>query len=158
MVKKRITSVIAPLVMFLLVFGIWELLCRVNETPAWFLPTPTAIFTAMVVNFNEYLPHILVTLEVVLIGFLITIPVGLLLATLITRSPIISAALNPYVTFLVTTPMICLIPLLMLMLGYGLTLRPRPSPETRRRTPRRSSRSDGPAGRIPKLRPSQGRS
>ena len=123
MVKKRITSVVAPLVMFLLVFGIWELLCRVNETPAWFLPTPSAIFTAMVVNFNEYLPHILVTLEVVLIGFLITIPVGLLLATLITRSPIISAALNPYVTFLVTTPMICLIPLLMLMLGYGLTLR-----------------------------------
>lgn len=123
MVKKRITSVVAPLVTFLLAFGFWEIMCRVKEIPKWFLPAPTDIFKAMVLNFGEYWPHILITLEVVLVGFLITIPVGLLLATLITSSPIVSAALNPYVTFLVTTPMICLIPLLMLMLGYGLTLR-----------------------------------
>lgn len=123
MTKKRITSIVAPLVTFLLAFGFWEIMCRVKDIPKWFLPAPTDIIKAMVLNFGEYWPHILVTLEVVLVGFLITIPVGLLLATLITSSPIVSAALSPYVTFLVTTPMICLIPLLMLMLGYGLTLR-----------------------------------
>ncbi len=123
MTKKKITSIVAPVVTFLLVFGFWEVMCRVNEIPKWFLPAPTDIITAMVVNFGEYWPHILITLEVTLIGFFITIPVGLALATLITSSPLLSAALSPYITFLVTTPMICLIPLLMLMLGYGLTLR-----------------------------------
>lgn len=123
MIKKRMTGIAAPAVTFLLVFAFWEVMCRVKEIPKWFLPAPTDIFKAMVVNFNEYLPHILVTLEVTLIGFLITIPIGLALATLVTSSPLLSAALSPYITFLVTTPMICLIPLLMLMLGYGLTLR-----------------------------------
>lgn len=123
MSKKRLTSILAPLITFVLLFGIWEILCRVNETPKWFLPAPTDILKAMFVNFGEYWPHILVTLKVVMLGFFITIPVGLILATIVTASPLVSAALNPYVTFLVTTPMICLIPLLMLMLGYGLTLR-----------------------------------
>lgn len=123
MTKKKITSVIAPVCSFALLFLIWEIACTVNEVPKWFLPKPTEIFTSMVVDFAEFWPHILVTLEVVFVGFLITIPVGLLLATMITSFPTLNAALSPYVTFLVTTPMICLIPLLMLMLGYGLELR-----------------------------------
>ena len=51
MTKKRITSIVAPLVTFLLAFGFWEVMCRVNEIPKWFLPAPTDIFKYMVVNF-----------------------------------------------------------------------------------------------------------
>lgn len=121
--KSRISSVAAPVVSFLLIFFIWEMICVVNEIPAWFLPKPTEIFKSMVVDFPEFLPHILVTLEVVLIGFLIAIPVGLTIATLITSSPLLNAAMSPYITFLVTTPLISLIPLLMLIMGYGLNMR-----------------------------------
>ena len=121
--NKKITSFIAPVMSFALIFIFWEVMCTVKEVPTWFLPTPTKIFTSMVVDFKEFWPHILVTLKVVFLGFLITIPVGLMLATLITSFPTLNAALSPYVTFLVTTPMICLIPLLMLMLGFDLKLR-----------------------------------
>ena len=86
--KSRISSVVAPVVSFLLIFFIWEMACVVNEIPAWFLPKPTEIFKSMVVDFKDFWPHILVTLEVVLIGFLIAIPVGLTIATLITSSPL----------------------------------------------------------------------
>lgn len=86
-VKKKVTSIVAPVVTFLLIFAIWEIACRVNEIPAWFLPMPSEIFRSMIVDFGEYWPHLLVTLQCVLTGFLIAIPVGLLLATLLPASP-----------------------------------------------------------------------
>ena len=122
-VKKKVTSIVAPVVTFLLIFAIWEIACRVNEIPAWFLPMPSEIFRSMIVDFGEYWPHLLVTLQCVLTGFLIAIPVGLLLATLITSFPLLNAAMSPYITFLVTTPLVSLIPLLMLMMGYGMNMR-----------------------------------
>lgn len=121
--KKRLTSILAPVVSFLLIFTFWEVACIVNEIPTWFLPKPTEIFRSMVQDFPEFWPHILVTFEVVLAGFLIAIPVGLILASIVTSFPLINAALSPYITFLVTTPLISLIPLLMLMMGFGLNMR-----------------------------------
>lgn len=121
--KNRVVSILAPIASFLLIFAIWEAACRINEIPAWFLPMPTEIFKSMVVDFQEYWPHLLVTLQCVLIGFLIAIPVGLLIATLITSFPLLNAAMSPYITFLVTTPLISLIPLLMLAMGYGMNMR-----------------------------------
>ena len=121
--KNKLISFLAPVVSFLLIFSLWEIACTVNEVPTWFLPKPTEIFRSMVVDFPEFWPHILVTFEVVLMGFLIAIPVGLLLASLVTSFPLVNAALSPYITFLVTTPLISLIPLLMLMMGFGLNMR-----------------------------------
>lgn len=121
--KNRIISIVAPIASFLLIFAIWEAACRVNQIPAWFLPAPSAIFHSMVVDFRDYWPHLLVTLQCVLVGFLIAIPVGLLIATLITSFPLLNAAMSPYITFLVTTPLIALIPLLMLAMGYGMNMR-----------------------------------
>ena len=121
--KNRVVSILAPIASFLLIFAIWEAACRINEIPAWFLPMLTEIFKSMVVDFQEYWPHLLVTLQCVLIGFLIAIPVGLLIATLITSFPLLNAAMSPYITFLVTTPLISLIPLLMLAMGYGMNMR-----------------------------------
>ena len=121
--KKTLINIVAPIFMFLLIFTIWEIACRVNDVQAWFLPTPTGIFRSMLVDFKDYFPHILTTLECVLIGFLISIPVGLIIATIITSFPIVNSAMSPYITFLVTTPLISLIPLLMLMLGYGMNMR-----------------------------------
>ncbi|RHR06138.1 ABC transporter permease [Pseudoflavonifractor sp. AF19-9AC] len=122
-VKNRVVSILAPIASFLLIFAIWEAACRINEIPAWFLPMPSEIFKSMVVDFQDYWPHLLVTLQCVLIGFLIAIPVGLLIATLITSFPLLNAAMSPYITFLVTTPLISLIPLLMLAMGYGMNMR-----------------------------------
>ena len=58
-----------------------------------------------------------------LLGFLFAVPLGILVATLITSSKIISAALSPYIIVLVVTPLIILLPLLMLFLGYGIVVR-----------------------------------
>lgn len=121
--KRLITSFVAPLAAFLILFGTWELAVRHYQIPKWLLPAPLSILQTMVVNFADFWPHILVTFETVLLGFLIAVPVGIMLATLITSSKIVAAALSPYVIFLVTTPLVTLLPILMLFLGFGQRVR-----------------------------------
>jgi NitT/TauT family transport system permease protein len=121
--SKKIIGFISPVIMFLVLFGGWEALVRLLEIPKWLLPMPSAIFASMITNFPDFLPHILMTISTVLLGFIIAVPVGLILASIITSSKIVSNALSPYITFLVTTPLITLVPLLMLIMGYGMNVR-----------------------------------
>ncbi len=121
--KSKIMGIVAPVVAFLIFFGLWEAMVRLLEIPAWILPPPSSIFRSMIVDFPEYWPHILKTAETILIGFVLAVPVGLLVAILVTSSKTVSAALGPYIIFLVTTPLITLVPLLMLFLGYGIEVR-----------------------------------
>lgn len=121
--KKKVIGIVAPVIMFLLIFALWEAIVVIQEVPAWLLPRPTMIFKSMVVSFPEIWPHILATIQTVFIGFILSIPVGLLLASLITSFPKLNMALSPYITFLVTTPLISLVPLLMLIMGYGMNMR-----------------------------------
>ncbi|GAP39949.1 ABC transporter permease [Flexilinea flocculi] len=123
MTKKRIESFIAPIIMFLLIFTGWEIIVRALKIPKWLLPMPSQIFKSMIVNFPAFWPHILVTIETVLLGFIIAVPIGILLASLITSFKVVNAALSPYVTFLVMVPLISLVPLLMLFMGYGMNVR-----------------------------------
>ena len=120
---KKIISLILPVTGFIVLFGFWEITVRMLEIPRWLLPMPSAIFSSMIFNFRDFWPHILMTIQTVALGFFIAIPLGLLLASLITSSNLVSAALSPYITFLVTTPLITLVPLLMLIMGYGMNVR-----------------------------------
>lgn len=121
--KGKLSSIITPMVTFLLLFGIWEAAVTILEVPKWLLPKPSGIFTSMVVNFPEMWPHIWMTLRTVFTGFLLAVPVGIFIAALITNFPLVSAAMSPYITFLVITPLITLVPLLMLFMGYGISMR-----------------------------------
>ncbi|MHC1773425.1 MAG: ABC transporter permease [Flexilinea sp.] len=123
MKKNKILNFLAPIIMFLIIFTVWEAIVRIMQIPKWLLPMPSAIFISMVKNFPAFWPHILITIQTVLLGFIIAVPVGILLASLITSFKIVNAALSPYITFLVTTPLITLVPLLMLIMGYGMNVR-----------------------------------
>jgi NitT/TauT family transport system permease protein len=120
---KRFVSAFATVAGFAILFAIWELAVRLFKVPKWLFPMPSAIFKTMIVNFWDFWPHIIITVETILIGFVIAVPIGLVLASIITRSKFLSSALSPYITFLVTTPLITLVPLLMLVMGYGMEVR-----------------------------------
>jgi NitT/TauT family transport system permease protein len=119
----RYVNIIAPILAFICVFGAWEAICIIFNVQTWILPAPSLIFQSMIVNFPEYWPHILATSKTIAIGFLIAIPVGLLVASLVTNFKLLSDALSPYIIFLVTTPIITLVPLLQLAFGYGMNVR-----------------------------------
>lgn len=97
-----------------------ELLIRAFQVPNYVLPAPSGIFNALVNNFETLLPHIAVTLQELVGGYLIGATIGILLAGVVTQVPLVEKIITPYIILLVTTPMLALVPLLVLRLGFGL--------------------------------------
>jgi NitT/TauT family transport system permease protein len=64
-----------------------------------------------------------ITLIELLSGFAIGASIGLVLAAVITQVPLMEKIITPYILLLVTTPMIALVPLLILVFGFTLTPR-----------------------------------
>jgi NitT/TauT family transport system permease protein len=121
--KDRIISLLAPIVMFLLIFAVWQWVVVAKDVPKWLLPAPLEIFRSMIKDFPDFWPHIRVSFQTVLLGFLLSVPIGILLALLVTNSQTLNAALSPYVIILVTTPLVTLMPIMMLFMGYGFKVR-----------------------------------
>ena len=96
-----------------------EILLTVFEVPQYILPTPSKIVTALIVDFRFIGPHIVITVEELLAGFAIGGAIGFVLAAVITQFPFVEKIITPYIILLVTTPMLALVPLLILRFGFG---------------------------------------
>jgi len=103
-----------------LIVGGTEVLLRVLEVPHYIMPTPSQIIGALISDFHLLAPHIGVTLTELLVGFAIGASIGFLLAAVITQFPLVEKIVAPYILLLVTTPMLALVPLLILRFGFGL--------------------------------------
>jgi len=101
------------------VIGGMELLLRAFQVPQYILPTPSLIGKSLINDFPVLWPHIIVTAKELIIGFAIGASIGMVLAALITQSPFVEKIVTPYVVLLVCTPMIALVPLLILRFGFG---------------------------------------
>ena len=95
---------------------IWEI--RV-EVPQFVMPPPSAIATALVTDFRFIGPHLFHTLVELFVGYAFGASIGLLLAALITQIPFAEKIIAPYILMMVTTPMLALVPLLILRFGFG---------------------------------------
>jgi NitT/TauT family transport system permease protein len=102
-----------------IVVGGLEFLLRWNEVPSYILPTPSAIAAAFVKELPLILPHWGHTLVVLFSGFGIGAGIGLILAAVVTQFPFVEKVITPYILILVTTPMLALVPLLILRFGFG---------------------------------------
>ncbi len=111
---------IAPLVLALVLLGVWWLASP--SVPGFMLPGPAAVFSNLVrdVASPEWLGFFGVTLGEALGGCALGAVVALPLAVLIHRSPVVSAAVNPFLGATQAIPAIALAPLLVLWIGYGL--------------------------------------
>ena len=130
-----------------------ELAVRCFSIPQYILPTPSAIGKALChSNFRDlFWPHMQVTLIELLSGFAIGASIGLILAAVITQFPFVEKIITPYILLLVTTPMIALVPLLMLasasaatprIIAVALAIGPDGDDQRRHRLPPHRSRQD----------------
>jgi NitT/TauT family transport system permease protein len=106
------------------IIGGAEILLRVFEVPAYILPTPSSI--AMVFASDEMSiigQHFSYTLIELFAGYAIGASIGMLLAAVITQFPFAEKIIAPYILLLVTTPMLALVPLLILNFGFGFAPR-----------------------------------
>jgi NitT/TauT family transport system permease protein len=117
----RTWAEIAAIVLFaVFVVGGTELALRFFEVPQYIMPPPSMIFAALIFDFPLLAPHIGVTLTELLVGFAFGASIGFVLAAVITQFPFVEKIVAPYILLLVTTPMLALVPLLILRFGFGL--------------------------------------
>jgi NitT/TauT family transport system permease protein len=101
------------------IIGGAELLIRLFEVPLYILPPPSAIGAALISEWPFLWPHLVTTICELLIGFSIGASIGFILAAVITQFPFAEKIITPYILLLVTTPMLALVPLLVLRFGFG---------------------------------------
>lgn len=112
-------EVLAIALVAVVVIGGAELALGIFEVPQYVLPKPSAIAVALVTEFPRIAPHLGHTLVELCAGFAIGATVGLVLAAVITQFPFVEKIVTPYILLLVTTPMLALVPLLILRMGFG---------------------------------------
>jgi ABC-type nitrate/sulfonate/bicarbonate transport system permease component len=109
-----------PAVLLGIAIGVWELWVRLDNTPAWLLPAPSAIARALADDRRLLLRHGWTTLQEVLVGFAVALLAGVLLAVAIDASALVSRAVYPLIVASQAIPIVALAPLLLVWFGYGL--------------------------------------
>ncbi|WP_422020955.1 ABC transporter permease [Pyruvatibacter mobilis] len=106
-----------PLLFGLVFLGAWEWLVAVTETPAYVLPGPLAIGTALVQGFGPLMASLWVTLRITLIAFVLALVLGTGFAVLFSESRLAERALYPYAVALQVTPIVAIAPLILIWVG-----------------------------------------
>jgi NitT/TauT family transport system permease protein len=120
---RSMREVLAIILVAVVVIGGTELALSVFQVPQYIMPAPSLIGQALVTDFPFILPHLGHTLVELFSGFAIGALIGLILAAVITQFPFAEKIITPYILLLVTTPMLALVPLLILRFGFGYTPR-----------------------------------
>jgi NitT/TauT family transport system permease protein len=121
--SEHVGTILLPVGFSLLVTVTWELAVRWAKVPEAILPPPTAILDQLFQHWRLLLKHALPTTLETLLAFGISIPLGVLLAAVMTWSPTLNKAMYPNVIFFQLIPKIALAPLFIVWLGIGLPSR-----------------------------------
>lgn len=117
----RPTRALLVLAVFVLVAGLWELLVRSAEVPAFILPPPSAIARQLATMIGQPLfwADAAVTINEVVLGYGAAIVLAVLLGAAIAQVALLELALMPYIVAFQTIPSVALAPLFLQWFGYG---------------------------------------
>jgi ABC-type nitrate/sulfonate/bicarbonate transport system permease component len=110
----RITSLVIIIV-------IWQIVA--NHVNPMFIATPSAIFMALIqmLKDGELLGAILFSMKTLFVGFAISVVLGIIFGLLIGRYRLLENSLDFIINALYVTPLVALIPLIILWFGLGFT-------------------------------------
>ena len=121
--KYKIATLAEWVIPGLIILGlvvVWEVCVRTMSIPAWQLPPPSAILVELVASIDLLWQHTVVTVLEIVIGFAISLVVGLVLSAGIAYSSLLQRSIYPIVISSQTVPIIAIAPLLLIWVGYGL--------------------------------------
>jgi NitT/TauT family transport system permease protein len=111
---------IYPLLAGMALLGLWEAVVRFAEVGAWLLPKPSMVLVTCFTKATTLLPAALVTTEEILLGFLLSVVVGIGVALAIVSNRTVEESAYPLLVATQVVPKIAVAPLLIVWLGYGL--------------------------------------
>jgi NitT/TauT family transport system permease protein len=112
---------LVPVAMVALI-GVWALVGRLGDYPAFLLPTPRQVWTKFlrVAVDGTLWYHTSITLVEILGGLTLGLTAAMLFGYLLAKSPIVERLLSPYIVASQSVPIVALAPLLIVWFGFGL--------------------------------------
>ncbi len=119
--RRRPEIITIPLSLIIL-FGIWEIICKSFNIPTYILPAPSLIGKAFIAGIKTgiYNHHTFVTLKEILLGFGIAVFLGLFFGGLVAQWRLAEKTIYPYLVAIETIPKIALAPIMIVWMGVGI--------------------------------------
>ena len=114
------TRWVAPVLTVAALLVLWQLVCMAGLVPTYRLPSPVQVVQARVADLPLLVSHSGITIAEALLGLVLGVAVGFVVAVLMDRFEAVYRALDPIVTISQTIPTVAIAPLLVLWFGYGL--------------------------------------
>ena len=120
---KNLRNTLLPLLGFAIVIAIWEIVgTRLGNS--LFAPASSVLIQYLdMLREGKMLSELFTSLRQMLLGFVIACLVGMPMGIAMGRSKIADTMLRPWVSIFVVTSTAALVPILIMILGTGLTLR-----------------------------------
>src|ERR1700704_1784113 len=118
--RARVSGIVAPIAVVIALLALWEAATRVFAIPLFLLPPPSAIALSMQANASLLLTNGWVTTVEIVLGFLLSIVVGIPLALAIFLWPAFSRSVLPLLVSSQAMPKVAIAPLLLVWFGFGL--------------------------------------
>ncbi|TDS78737.1 ABC transporter permease [Comamonas sp. JUb58] len=108
--------------LLVLLLAVWEGAGRLGGISALVLPVPSAILQALLAGLvsGYFWPHLLATVQAVLLGLAAGASFGLLAGMALAESVLLERVLKPYVVVSQVVPKLALAPLFVLWFGFGM--------------------------------------
>lgn len=122
--RSRTFNILAPIAVIAVLLLVWQVACTVFRVSFHLLPKPTQIFVALGRDFPTAIcPDMLVSLRVMLIGYLIAVPLGFLVAAFASQFSLAVRTIMPVLIILMVTPMATLVPEFKLFWGVSPSIK-----------------------------------
>jgi len=118
--KFSVKDVVEPLVFFLALLALWELLVEVIRVPAFILPPPRDLYGALTAKFHILYKHAFITFLEAVGGFALSFVLGVGFAISVVYSRHLHNTIYPLIVILYAMPKSAFAPLMVIWIGYGL--------------------------------------
>ncbi len=115
--KSKSAGFVLPLIATIVLFVVWELVVIIFKIPAFNLPAPTNIASAMFTFAPQLLANSLRTLWTTMLGFVLAVVVGVILGFMIGYSRVAYLTMYPLLVAFNTIPKAAIVPLLAIWFG-----------------------------------------
>ena len=113
-------NVAEPVVFFVALLVLWELLVRLTAVPSFILPPPGDLWTSLIQKLPILGTHAWITFIEAFGGFAMSILLGVTFAILVVYSRHLQNTIYPLIVILYAMPKSAFAPLMVIWVGYGL--------------------------------------
>lgn len=119
--KKYLIEYTPPIALLVVIIAIWQIYCVSTGISKVILPSPSRILNSLIYDWPLIWDNLKVTMQEIVIGFLVSLVTGMILGILIVYSKMLERFIYPIVIASQVVPVFAIAPLLVIWFGFGMS-------------------------------------